>query len=111
MTVRIRDEGICELCNTECSREPGSTCYNFFGWDQCKLDPDEGPHIVRVWHSAEVEQDPPIPQIEVVLYGRDPSGNVVELREQRLMSTPGAGWSEHFQDPAEVTAWSIKVKL
>ena len=110
MTTRILDEGECERCGTECTREPGGQWYNFYGRDQCKLDPDEGPHIVRTWHPLELEVAPALPQIEVVFYGRDASGQDVILAAQQLPSSPGAGFSEQFPDPIEVTGWDIRIR-
>lgn len=55
---RIRHEGTCVRCHTECSRDSDGIWYNFYGRDQCKLDPDEGPHIVRDFTEVEVEPEP-----------------------------------------------------
>jgi hypothetical protein len=104
---RVRHHGTCELCTTECIRDPGGTWYNFFGRDQCKFDPDEGPHIVREY--AEQEAEPRlVPAMAVAhLTYRDKDGQV---RVDEKYVPEGAVLEVTFSEPLTVISLRIEAK-
>lgn len=96
-------------CNTECYREPGGRWYNFYGRDQCRSDPDEGPHVISEFTEQPLESRP-LPAMAVVhLTYRDENGEV------RVMEAPpvleGQKLEVTFPEPLPVTGWRIETTL
>jgi hypothetical protein len=103
-TGHLIQAGTCVLCNTECTREPGGTWYNFFGRDQCKLDPDEGPHVVPEWTERERPPQKIPAHAKATLHVQRPDGQVAEISQQ----VPVTGnWSEWFTEPMTVIGWHL----